>query len=50
MTPEEVLSTLSGRPPYLWQKDLLTGWLMAGRIPEALDVPTGLGKTSVMHA
>lgn len=42
------MERLSGRPPYLRQRDLLTGWLKAGRIPAALDIPTGLGKTTVM--
>ena len=31
-----------------WQRRLLVEWLMNGRIPEAVDIPTGLGKTKVM--
>lgn len=38
---------LTGLEAYLWQHRLLRDF-MAGNIPEALDVPTGLGKTSVM--
>ncbi len=38
----------SGREPYGWQRRLLESWFVAGRTPAALDVPTGLGKTSVV--
>ncbi|MGY3454085.1 type I-G CRISPR-associated helicase/endonuclease Cas3g [Bradyrhizobium sp. USDA 4353] len=37
----------SDRTPFPWQQRLF-GELAAGRIPSALDLPTGLGKTSVM--
>jgi CRISPR-associated endonuclease/helicase Cas3 len=37
----------SGEAPFSWQQILLTDFL-AGRIPSALDIPTGLGKTAVM--
>lgn len=36
-----------GETPFLWQRRLLEE-LLAGRLPSALDLPTGLGKTSVM--
>ena len=39
---------LSGHPPLRWQRRLFSEWLLAGRCPGALDLPTGLGKTSVM--
>ncbi len=35
---------------YRWQRRLLDEWLLAGRIPMAVDVPTGLGKTKTMTA
>lgn len=39
-------------PPgfYHWQRRLLDEWFLEGRIPEAVDVPTGLGKTRVIAA
>ena len=42
-------SALSGNnhAPFPWQERLF-GEFVAGRIPSALDLPTGLGKTSVM--
>jgi len=36
-----------GEAPFPWQQTLLAEFL-AGEIPSALDIPTGLGKTSVM--
>ena len=39
---------LTGYPPFRWQTCLFEDWLAHGRIPSALDIPTGLGKTSVM--
>lgn len=33
--------------PFPWQEELLA-WFGRGEIPEALDIPTGLGKTAVM--
>ncbi|MDT7838348.1 type I-G CRISPR-associated helicase/endonuclease Cas3g [Aquabacterium sp. OR-4] len=41
------LSLSSGGAPFPWQLRLLRD-LAAGRMPRALDLPTGLGKTSVM--
>jgi CRISPR-associated endonuclease/helicase Cas3 len=38
---------LTGHSPMLWQRRLF-GRFMDGAIPSALDLPTGLGKTSVM--
>ena len=42
------LARLTGYPPFRWQTCLFEEWLARGRIPSALDIPTGLGKTSVM--
>lgn len=39
---------LTGHPPNRWQRRLFEGWLARGEVPDALDLPTGLGKTSVM--
>lgn len=36
------------RTPFSWQARLLTDHLLAGSIPHAVDVPTGLGKTAVI--
>ena len=42
------LRELTGRSPYNWQERLLCRWFVAGRIPEAVDIPTGLGKTTAI--
>ncbi len=39
---------LTGHCPIRWQKRLFRKWFLRGRIPSACDIPTGLGKTSVM--
>jgi CRISPR-associated endonuclease/helicase Cas3 len=39
--------SLTGYPPMRWQ-DRLFRQLINGKFPDALDLPTGLGKTSVM--
>lgn len=39
---------LLGHPPNRWQERLHTDWFAKGAVPAALDLPTGLGKTSVM--
>jgi CRISPR-associated endonuclease/helicase Cas3 len=36
------------RDPFPWQQALLDGIVEAGRWPDRIDVPTGLGKTSVL--
>ena len=33
---------------YSWQDRLLSEWFARGRTPDAVDIPTGLGKTTVM--
>lgn len=39
---------LTGHEPFIWQKRLFEECFVTGQIPSALDLPTGLGKTSVM--
>lgn len=45
---DECFRTLTGHLPLTWQRRLFTRYLSTGRLPSALDLPTGLGKTSVM--
>ncbi len=33
---------------FAWQRRLLQDWFLDGRLPDEIDLPTGLGKTSVM--
>ena len=39
---------LTGHPPFPWQRRLFAEWFSRGEIPAAIEIPTGLGKTSVM--
>jgi len=39
---------LAGRELYFWQRRLLFEHLLSGKLPDAIDIPTGLGKTTVM--
>ena len=39
---------LTGHAPFEWQRRLFEEHVMQGNLPSALDLPTGLGKTSVM--
>lgn len=39
---------LSGHPPFGWQSRLFRDCFVHGEVPPALDIPTGLGKTSVI--
>lgn len=43
----ESFHALTGNVPFRWQERLFREFV-AGRLPSALDLPTGLGKTSVM--
>lgn len=39
---------LTGNLPFPWQRSLYDEWLSKGRIPSSCNIPTGLGKTSVI--
>jgi CRISPR-associated endonuclease/helicase Cas3 len=45
--PHTLLHAALGNKPFPWQDRLLDD-LLDGRVPRALDLPTGLGKTSVI--
>lgn len=45
---EAKFETLTGVSPFKWQKRLYHDYFAKGKIPVALDILTGLGKTSVM--
>jgi CRISPR-associated endonuclease/helicase Cas3 len=40
--------SLTGHAPFRWQRRLFEDHFVKGDVPAALDLPTGLGKTSVM--
>lgn len=50
--PDDLLKSALGLPdeqePFPWQRTLLNDWFLKGSIPDALDIPTGLGKTAAM--
>ncbi len=43
----EVFAALTGHPPFPWQRVAYDAFL-TGAIPDVIDIPTGLGKTSVI--
>lgn len=45
---DTAFQALTGWPPFRWQRRLYDEHFRAGDVPAALDLPTGLGKTSVM--
>ena len=45
---DERFKTLTGSSPFCWQRRLFHEYFTTGNLPAALDIPTGLGKTSVM--
>jgi CRISPR-associated endonuclease/helicase Cas3 len=45
---EKEFKRLAGFEPMKWQTRLYNEYFVKGRIPASLDIPTGLGKTSVM--
>jgi CRISPR-associated endonuclease/helicase Cas3 len=47
MTFDDEFALLTGHPPFPWQRALYAQFV-AGTLPNACDLPTGLGKTSVI--
>jgi CRISPR-associated endonuclease/helicase Cas3 len=45
---ERDFKALTGFGPLSWQRRLFNEYLKAGKLPAAVDIPTGLGKTAVM--
>jgi CRISPR-associated endonuclease/helicase Cas3 len=39
---------LTGNPPFPWQRELYDKWFRIGKFPSSCNLPTGLGKTSVV--
>src|SRR5438067_2541619 len=39
---------LTGTPPFPWQLELYDKWFRHGKFPSSCNLPTGLGKTSVV--
>src|SRR4051812_13149037 len=44
----DAFTTLTGNAPFPWQRKLHDEWFAAGKFPESCNLPTGLGKTSVV--
>jgi CRISPR-associated endonuclease/helicase Cas3 len=47
-TFETRFETLTGHTPFPWQTELFEEWFRKGRFPRSCNLPTGLGKTSVI--
>ena len=45
---DNAFKALTGHSSFPWQRRLFDEWLSIGKPPSAVDIPTGLGKTSVM--
>lgn len=45
---DQAFATLTGFPPFPWQRRLFDQYLSKGALPAGVDIPTGLGKTAVM--
>lgn len=45
---EKAFSALTDNPPFPWQSRLFNEYLSRGELPQAIDIPTGLGKTAIM--
>jgi CRISPR-associated endonuclease/helicase Cas3 len=45
---DESFAALTGNIPLSWQRRLFLQYFLRGDIPPPLDIPTGLGKTSVI--
>lgn len=44
----DLFTKLTGHPPFPWQQALYEEWFYQGKIPQSCNLPTGLGKTSVI--
>ncbi|MCI0540749.1 MAG: type I-U CRISPR-associated helicase/endonuclease Cas3 [Verrucomicrobiales bacterium] len=45
---ENSFQALTGNQPFPWQSDLYESWFSRGKFPKTCNLPTGLGKTSVL--
>jgi CRISPR-associated endonuclease/helicase Cas3 len=45
---ESAFHALTGNRPFPWLRKLYDGWFADGKVPPACNIPTGLGKTSVV--
>ena len=45
---DDAFAALTGHQPFPWQRRLFDEWFSRSRLPSAVDIPTGLGKTNVM--
>ncbi len=45
---DDAFNALTGHSPFPWQRRLFDDWMGIGKLPSAIDIPTGLGKTNVM--
>jgi len=48
MTFDDAFEALTGHAPFPWQQRLYHEWFAKGEIPPSCNLPTGLGKTSVV--
>ena len=45
---DAAFKALTGHAPFPWQRRLFERYFSRGKLPSAVDIPTGLGKTAVM--
>jgi len=45
---DALFNALTGNPPFPWQRAMYHDWFAQGKIPASCNLPTGLGKTSVV--
>ncbi len=45
---DSAFETLTGKVPFPWQRALYKDWFSKGTVPPSCNLPTGLGKTSVI--
>src|ERR1035441_490944 len=48
LTFEQLFKAATGHAPFRWQVRLY-GQLLKGKLPPRCNIPTGLGKTSIIH-